>query len=779
MAPTPDTIRLQQLKKSLTDQINAKRASSSIFIHQLQFLHQQLLQNNIMGVKNVTDKDLQAYMMKIKKLSEQQQFLAMASQGQNMFPGNPLGAHAFFDKDIFEDLFNAFVDMHVEHMNISLKMSQGTDHFALERLVDSLENSDKELLENWNELTLEYLSICETTLKARSRQRHLAEELQDKYDKKGGVVEKLRKDLIIKERRHRKQYRTQFEQFETLHKSYEEERLNVSQSFFENRRFAKSLVVNSMKQYCEQQEKILERFQNNLKHTKATIERFESIEPQFEAEEELRPTTDLLTYDPLIPTYDKKGEANDVRGEEHTKSSSKLNTFLHFLRKSNPGYFHSAMDSDQLSDLQILNTPSKPKPTGKSSTPKSGQSSSGNHDIHKNNDSNEELDEEDELSDFEIRGSHYFQNYERSEDTDWFESFIDRIMLNSGSSANSPSSPSSASSGSHAKKKADTNCDSSTSNTQNMTINTFTPSGSSTTAAKRQIPSSPLSRISSSSSTTSSPDMQQAEQEAIRKIGTTEGRMAFAMAMNFKRRNPQLNAVAFNILCHLIDRSMTLSYEHNDPNVGRLLLNMTQTFYRLERSTDSFAPPQKIYLQSKLKEHPVWKEMRFWEGSFYDALSAERVKQMSNQKWKNMGEEQRDQAIIHHQNMVFGMLGTFAFSMLNLGLSEELVRSFVQKMCSINSLNSELANIIEENVEETAIALQQSNFRASMRRRSRISSSPIQLKQGFARTPSTPGSPQTGGDGNDASVDIRHVYPPHQKSSLSQTSSNTNEPSLP
>lgn len=60
---------------------------------------------------------------------------------------------------------------------------------------------------------------------------------------------------------------------------------------------------------------------------------------------------------------------------------------------------------------------------------------------------------------------------------------------------------------------------------------------------------------------------------------------------------------------------------------------------------------------------------------------------------------------MHHENMVFGLLGSFAFNMLALDVSYDETKKFVSKMCTINSLSEEYQEMVLVNTEGTYQAI--------------------------------------------------------------------------
>lgn len=100
-------------------------------------------------------------------------------------------------------------------------------------------------------------------------------------------------------------------------------------------------------------------------------------------------------------------------------------------------------------------------------------------------------------------------------------------------------------------------------------------------------------------------------EKALNYLKETDGRTAFSLALNKHRTNCCLEKEIFEQLGKFFSVAMSETLEKNDPHVGRILMNMSQTFYMLDSNK------KKLYLQQHLKDHPAWTDIRFWEAAFY------------------------------------------------------------------------------------------------------------------------------------------------------------------
>eukprot|EP01028_Stygiella_incarcerata_P005219 TRINITY_DN2219_c0_g1_i1.p1 TRINITY_DN2219_c0_g1~~TRINITY_DN2219_c0_g1_i1.p1 ORF type:complete len:728 (-),score=248.97 TRINITY_DN2219_c0_g1_i1:103-2286(-) len=177
------------------------------------------------------------------------------------------------------------------------------------------------------------------------------------------------------------------------------------------------------------------------------------------------------------------------------------------------------------------------------------------------------------------------------------------------------------------------------------------------------------------------------------------GRLAVLRKLNRLRADEKARALSdesFDMLVDLLLLGLSECHRSGDPRSGRLIMNMVQTFYR------DGEDGEHEYMQVHVRNHDSWKDIRFWEGIFFDALQVEKERQgMSSHQWRELGHEEREERILNDQHVVFGQLGSYAFNMLSFGMDVEETKNFVEKMCSINELPQEYHEMILANIETT------------------------------------------------------------------------------
>jgi len=87
-------------------------------------------------------------------------------------------------------------------------------------------------------------------------------------------------------------------------------------------------------------------------------------------------------------------------------------------------------------------------------------------------------------------------------------------------------------------------------------------------------------------------------------------------------------------------------------------------------NTNSNGRSTRLYLQTRVKNHPLWQNMSYWESAVYDSVGSEISKMPSDTKNENKGRE---------QDIIFGQLGFFAYNMISFGVPVDSVRKLVDK----------------------------------------------------------------------------------------------------
>ena len=126
---------------------------------------------------------------------------------------------------------------------------------------------------------------------------------------------------------------------------------------------------------------------------------------------------------------------------------------------------------------------------------------------------------------------------------------------------------------------------------------------------------------------------------------------------------------------------------------------MSETFFRM-RSNNMLSDrsESRQYLQSHIKAHPIWHNQHFWEEAFFMSCREEVVKQVV-QQGNDAGKASSNFSHVYG-NICFGQMGSYALNMVNFGVSIEMTREFIKKMCDVNSIDKEKREMLIENANE-------------------------------------------------------------------------------
>lgn len=85
---------------------------------------------------------------------------------------------------------------------------------------------------------------------------------------------------------------------------------------------------------------------------------------------------------------------------------------------------------------------------------------------------------------------------------------------------------------------------------------------------------------------------------------------------------------------------------------------------------------ERIYLQSLILDHVIWKTIDFWECSIFESIKEELENQRSIPAIKN---EKPNEVVIREKNTIFSQLASYAHNMLMFGLDPNQVKDLMTK----------------------------------------------------------------------------------------------------
>lgn len=96
------------------------------------------------------------------------------------------------------------------------------------------------------------------------------------------------------------------------------------------------------------------------------------------------------------------------------------------------------------------------------------------------------------------------------------------------------------------------------------------------------------------------------------------------------------------------------------------------TFYKM----DSSKPDERIYIQTAIIDHIIWKTLDFWECAIFESIKEELEGQRNN---KSLSAEKPAEAVIREKNTIFSQLASYAHNMLMFNMEVGLVRDLMTK----------------------------------------------------------------------------------------------------
>jgi len=212
-------------------------------------------------------------------------------------------------------------------------------------------------------------------------------------------------------------------------------------------------------------------------------------------------------------------------------------------------------------------------------------------------------------------------------------------------------------------------------------------------------------------------------------LETKDGRSDFAAVLNDFRNHGfdeklahgmELKPQVFTTLAALMNQFLDHAEKTMDTGPAQLVMVISQTFYQREGSDKGEAKDQKgqtgqptknekIFLQSLVKKHTIWKSSRFWEEAFFGSLTRALLQdsKVSTARWHTDSEQA--EALDRQKKVLFGQLGAYAHNMLGFGMSKAATLQFVRKICNINEMGEQESRMLQEAVHAAATGMKNPN----------------------------------------------------------------------
>eukprot|EP00949_MAST-11_sp_MAST-11-sp1_P000765 g765.t1 len=173
-----------------------------------------------------------------------------------------------------------------------------------------------------------------------------------------------------------------------------------------------------------------------------------------------------------------------------------------------------------------------------------------------------------------------------------------------------------------------------------------------------------------------------------------ENRKAFVQLLNLERSRQQEVGKGFDLLAELMDSFLDSCVRENDVKAAKMLMIMSETFYAMDREGHE---GERIYMQVRIKEHPIWSNLHFWEEALLLAAREEVEKTL-----ERMERPSEADFNVAYQNICFGQLGSYALNLQNFGVSQHDTEEFIKKMSFLLHLKPQMLSMLIENSRATA-----------------------------------------------------------------------------
>ena len=161
-----------------------------------------------------------------------------------------------------------------------------------------------------------------------------------------------------------------------------------------------------------------------------------------------------------------------------------------------------------------------------------------------------------------------------------------------------------------------------------------------------------------------------------------------------------LDDKSFTNLGELLNKILDEIIIHKDYNSAKYCIILSQTFFK--PSCDIVK--KKIFLQSVIENHEIWKNIDVWEQMIKRKLCYHLVsinEEMNKQSlfslynFENPNDEKS-----RIENSVFGQLIIFIENMMSFDVNKQKVKDLVMEFCKIHSMSEELTLQISKQIDE-------------------------------------------------------------------------------
>eukprot|EP01133_Synstelium_polycarpum_P013717 gene13717-16171_t len=183
-------------------------------------------------------------------------------------------------------------------------------------------------------------------------------------------------------------------------------------------------------------------------------------------------------------------------------------------------------------------------------------------------------------------------------------------------------------------------------------------------------------------------------QQILELLKFDNGRQIFAkLLLGYHHRatepnRARLSDALFVCLGDILKAALREANLHSDFATTRMYLEAAFIYHRLQKGSNEF-------VSERVRNQDIWQNYKFWEQFFFDSIESRCKAMYGNNvvreliKWSSYTPEKQDRLKVEERDMEFSLLSKMVYYMINLGSQPDLVRRFVNKMCSGISFDSE------------------------------------------------------------------------------------------
>lgn len=196
----------------------------------------------------------------------------------------------------------------------------------------------------------------------------------------------------------------------------------------------------------------------------------------------------------------------------------------------------------------------------------------------------------------------------------------------------------------------------------------------------------------------------------INDFDTPTARIAFANAINRQRNYDhsclELSRNSFLALAEVTRKLLDCVAKTLDIKPGKLVMIMSQTLFCRavdivdllvsstgKKCSGAISKSEKVFLADYLRDHDIWKDLRFWNQAFYDSFAEEIDRCPDTKKWHSNVEKQEHTR--RTKEILFSQLTAWTHNMREFGMKNSEIRGFIDKIASMNDMPEDRIQILE------------------------------------------------------------------------------------